>query len=228
MTVTVARTRIKICGITRPEDAQAAAAAGADAIGLVFYPTSPRAVTIEQAQAVLAATPALVTRVGLFVDADAGWVAEVARELSLDLLQLHGDESVEYCETLQYPWMKALRVRPDTDVAAEVARYAAGSAVLLDAYKQGVPGGTGESFDWTQAPAEATVPLVLAGGLEPGNVGAAIDTLRPYAVDVSGGVESAPGIKSPERIAAFARAVAQADGRLEEQGSEPRLVTSSN
>ncbi len=224
----MARTRIKICGITRAHDAQAAAAAGADAIGLVFYPQSPRAVSVAQAQSVLAATPALVTRVGLFVDADAGWVAEVAGELSLDLLQLHGDESPEYCEGLQYPWMKALRVRPGMDVSAEIGRYAGGSAVLLDAYKRGVPGGTGERFDWGLVPAGLAAPLVLAGGLDAGNVGSAIAALRPYAVDVSGGVEASPGIKSADHIAAFADAVALADAQLDQQGLERRLATSSN
>ncbi len=214
----MARTRIKICGITRPEDAETAFLAGADAIGLVFYPKSPRAVCLEQARAVVAAAPALVTTVGLFVNADPGWLAEISRELSLGLVQLHGDESPDYCESLGLPWMKALRVMPGMDVARELDRYAGGSAILLDAYKKGVPGGTGERFDWSLVPPVSPLPLVLAGGLDAGNVGAAIDAVQPFAVDVSGGVEESPGIKAAERIRQFVSAVQQAD-RVEPVGS---------
>lgn len=211
MTLAVSRTRIKICGITRPEDAETVVSAGVDAIGMVFYPDSPRAVTLEQARAVCAAVPALVSTVGLFVDADAGWVAEVGEELGLGLLQFHGAEQPTYCEGFSRPWMKALRVATDTDVAAEIDRYRGGSAVLLDTYKQGVPGGTGERFDWDKVPGDPNIPLVLAGGLSAENVAQAIDATRPFAVDVSGGVEQAPGIKSVERIGAFVDAVYRAD-----------------
>lgn len=211
MTLAVPRTRLKICGITRPEDAQAAVGAGADAIGLVFYPDSPRAVTLEQARTVCAAVSALVTTVGLFVDADPGWVTEVGDELGLGLLQFHGAEEPAYCEAFSRPWMKALRVAADTDVAAEIDRFRSGSAVLLDTYKKGVPGGTGERFDWALVPAAPSIPVVLAGGLDADNVAEAIAMTRPYAVDVSGGVEEAPGIKSAERIGAFVDAVRRAD-----------------
>ncbi len=207
----MSRTRIKICGITRPEDAAVAVNAGADAIGLVFYPDSPRVVSLEQARAVVAAVPAMVTTVGLFVDADAAWVREISGELSLGLLQFHGAESPGYCEGFQVPWMKALRMAPGVNVAAEIDRYSAGAAVLLDAYKPGVPGGTGERFDWDRVPAFPELPVVVAGGLNADNVADAITATGAYAVDVSGGVEEAPGIKSAERVAAFVAAVRQAD-----------------
>ncbi len=207
----MARTRIKICGITRRQDAAAAVNAGADAVGLVFYADSPRAVTPEQAQAIVADVPAMVTTVGLFVDADPGWVAEVSDGLSLGLLQFHGSETPGYCEGFQRPWMKALRVAAAMNVADEIDRYSGGSAILLDTYKKGVPGGTGERFDWGQVPSAPRLPLVLAGGLDAGNVQEAIAETGPYAVDVSGGVEAAPGIKSVDRIEAFVSAVRRAD-----------------
>ncbi len=207
----MARTRIKICGITRLQDAQAAVRAGADAIGLVFYADSPRAVSLEQAQGIATAVPAMVTTVGLFVDADPGWVAEVSDELSLGLLQFHGNEAPDYCEGFRRPWMKALRVAPGMNVAAEIDRYSGGSAVLLDTYKKGVPGGTGERFDWGLVPSMPGLPLVLAGGLDADSVQDAIAATTPFAVDVSGGVETAPGIKSVQRIEAFVSAVRQAE-----------------
>ncbi len=211
----MARTRIKICGITRPQDAQAAVDAGADAIGLVFYAASPRAVQMEQAREIIDRLPAMVTSVGLFVDADPGWVAEIAAELSLGLLQFHGDETPDDCAAHRQPWMKALRVRPGLDVGAEMRRYSGGTAVLLDAYKQGVPGGTGERFDWSLIPGQSPVPIVLAGGLDAGNVGEAISRCTPFAVDVSGGVEASPDIKSADRIYEFVAAVQRADAAQE-------------
>ncbi len=197
------RTRVKICGITRPEDGQEAARLGVDAIGLVFYAPSPRAVDVEQALEISAALPPFVTRVGLFVNAERAAIESILARVPLDLLQFHGDETPDACEGFSRPYIKALRVRPDLDVAAEVRRYAGAAGILLDAFQEGVPGGTGRSFDWAQIPAGLDRPLILAGGLDAGNVAAAIAQVRPYAVDVSGGVEAAKGIKDPQRMAAF-------------------------
>lgn len=199
--------RCKICGITRVEDALAAAAAGADAIGLVFYAKSPRAVSVQQARAIIEALPPFVTTVGLFVDAAHDELARVLDAVPLDLLQFHGDESVAECERLRRPYIKALRVRPGDDVAARIAPYRSAAGILLDTYVAGVPGGTGEAFDWSLVPHDAPRPIILAGGLTPDNVAAAIAQARPYAVDVSGGVEAGKGIKDGEKIRAFVRAV---------------------
>jgi phosphoribosylanthranilate isomerase len=205
------RTRVKICGLTRPDDAQAAAAAGADAIGLVFYAKSPRAVDIAQARAVLAALPPFVTSVGLFVDAPAALVAEVLRMVPLDLLQFHGDEPPEHCVAFGRPWVKAVRVRPGLDLAGEAGRYAGARALLLDAYSPGIPGGTGEAFDWALIPPALRPRIILAGGLTPDNVADAIGRVRPYAVDVSGGVEAARGIKDHAKLDAFMQGVRDGD-----------------
>jgi phosphoribosylanthranilate isomerase len=205
------RTRVKICGITRIEDALAAARAGADAIGLVFYPQSPRAVTIDMAQAICAALPPFVSTVGLFVDADPAAVKAMLQRVPLDLLQFHGTETPAYCAAFERPFLKALRMRDAIDVEAVRAQYSAARALLLDTYRPGVPGGTGAAFDWQRVPRTLATQIVLAGGLTPDNVGAAIAQARPFAVDVSGGVESAPGIKSAERIQAFIAAVSRAD-----------------
>lgn len=208
------RTRVKICGITRIEDALAAARAGADAIGLVFYAPSPRAVTAAQAQAICAALPPFVSTVGLFVDAEPAAVAAVLQQVPLDLLQFHGDETAEYCRQFARPFLKAVRMREATDVAALRAQFNQARALLLDTYRAGVPGGTGEVFDWRRVPPALAAQIVLAGGLNPDNVGAAIQQARPYAVDVSGGVESAAGIKDIARINAFIAAVERADRSL--------------
>lgn len=202
--------RSKICGITRIEDALAAVEAGADAIGLVFYARSPRAVTVQQARAIIAALPPFVTTVGLFVDASRCELTEILEAVPLDLLQFHGDETPAACEGFNRPWIKALRVRPGDDLEAQCRVYANASGILLDTYVAGVPGGTGEAFDWSLIPERLSKPIILAGGLSADNVGAAIAQVRPYAVDVSGGVEQAKGIKDPARIAAFMRAVRQA------------------
>lgn len=199
--------RIKICGITRIEDALAAAAAGADAIGLVFYAPSPRAVLPAQAATILAALPPFITTVGLFVDADAAYVREVLRQVPLDLLQFHGDEDAAYCEQFERPYLKAVRVRADQDLATVAAAWPSASGILLDSYKPGVPGGTGEVFDWALVPAERRWNLVLAGGLSADNVAQAITEVQPWAVDVSGGVEAAKGIKDIEKINAFVQEV---------------------
>lgn len=204
------RTRVKICGITRVDDALNAARAGCDAIGLVFYAKSARCVNAAQAAEIAAALPPFVAKVGLFVDASAEEVASVLSAVRLDLLQFHGDEPPEFCERFGRPYMKAVRVRAGTNLLQYAARYASASALLLDAYQEGVPGGTGLTFDWSLIPPQMTKPLVLAGGLNPDNVAEAIRTTRPYAVDVSGGVEREKGIKDAARIAAFMQGVVDA------------------
>lgn len=212
MNVTVVRS--KICGITRVEDALAVVEAGADAIGLVFYGKSPRAVSVEQAAAILQALPPFVTTVGLFVDMPRDELQQLLQRLPLDLLQFHGNESPADCEGHGRPYIKALRVRPGEDVSAAMAPYAGARGILLDTFVEGVPGGTGASFDWSLVPERAAKPIILAGGLDAGNVAAAIRQVRPYAVDVSGGVEASKGIKDADKIRAFVRAVhdARCDG----------------
>jgi phosphoribosylanthranilate isomerase len=201
------RTRVKICGITRPEDGIEAARLGADAIGLVFYAPSPRHVTVAQAQAVCAVLPPFVSVVGLFVDAPAAEVLEVLQAVPLDVLQFHGDEAPAYCAAFGRPYLKALRMRDGLDVAAEARRYADAQGLLLDTYVPGEAGGTGQSFDWQRVPQGLDQPIILAGGLTPDNVAEAITTARPYGVDVSGGVEQAKGIKSAAKMATFMRGV---------------------
>ena len=207
--------RVKICGITRPDDGRHAARAGADAIGLVFYPPSPRYVSPRQAADIVAALPPFVTTVGLFVDAPPEQNAALLEQVPLDMLQFHGDESPEYCAAFQRPWIKALRMRDGVDPRAEADRYGAAGArgLLVDSYVPGVPGGTGERFDWDRLPADPSLPLVLAGGLDPANVAEAVRRVRPWAVDVSGGVEvlgvdgrRQGGIKDPGAVSAFIRA----------------------
>lgn len=205
------RTRVKICGITRLEDALKAVSAGADAIGLVFYPPSPRYLSPEQAKEIVRRLPPFVTVTGLFVDAPAEDVLRIARQCSLDLLQFHGDETPEYCEQFARPFMKALRMKPGIDLLQESSRFAGARALLLDTYRSGVPGGTGETFDWTRVPEALAGRIVLAGGLNCDNVTEAIRRLRPFAVDVSGGVEREKGIKDGDRIEAFMRGVERAD-----------------
>jgi len=197
------RTRVKICGITRPQDAIAAAQAGADAIGLVFYPASPRVVEIEQAREIIAALPPFVTTVGLFVDAGEAAIRRVLEALPLDLLQFHGDESPVECRRYGHPYIKALRMREQVDVLGTAREYHDAAGLLLDTYQAGVPGGTGDRFDWRRVPAHLTTPVILAGGLSPENVAEAMITARPYAVDVSGGVEVQPGIKDAYKIRSF-------------------------
>ena len=207
--------RVKICGITRPEDGRHAARAGADAIGLVFYPPSPRYVSPRQAIDIIAALPPFVTAVGLFVNMPADQVSALLERVPLDMLQFHGDESPDYCASFQRSWIKALRMRDGVDPRAEADRYRAAGArgLLVDSYVPGVPGGTGERFDWDRLPADPSLPLVLAGGLDPANVAEAVRRVRPWAVDVSGGVEvlgvdgrRQGGIKDPGAVSAFIRA----------------------
>ncbi|MDR9439869.1 MAG: phosphoribosylanthranilate isomerase [Halomonas sp.] len=203
------RTRIKFCGMTRPEDVDAAVAAGADALGFVLWPGSKRAVDEQRLAELAARVPAFVTRVGLFVDPDPALVARCAEHL--DLLQFHGNESPEACLAVGRPWIKALRMRDGLDLHAAAEAYAGARALLLDAYRPGVPGGTGETFDWSRIPAGLAKPVILAGGLTPDNVAEAIAAVAPFAVDVSGGIETGPGIKDVARMAAFLRAVRRAD-----------------
>ncbi|ASL27198.1 phosphoribosylanthranilate isomerase [Azotobacter chroococcum] len=206
----MAAVRSKICGITRVEDALVAAEAGADAIGLVFYPHSPRAVTLQQAQAIVSALPPFVTTVGLFVNASRRDIGEILDVLPLDLLQFHGDETPADCDGHRRPYIKALRVRPGEDVAARCLEYRNASGILLDTYVPGVPGGTGEAFDWSLVPRVLPKPVILAGGLTVRNVRSAIAQVAPYAVDVSGGVEVGKGVKDAEKIRAFIREVQSA------------------
>ena len=199
--------RSKICGITRVEDALVAAEAGADAIGLVFYAKSPRAVSVQQARAIIAALPPFVTTVGLFVNASRCELNETLDAVPLDALQFHGDETPADCEGYHRPWYKALRVKVGEDVRLQAARYAGASAILLDTFVAGVPGGTGEVFDWSLIPPDLPKPLILAGGLTCQNVQRAMDEVRPYAVDISGGVEISKGIKDAGRVREFVRLV---------------------
>lgn len=205
------RTRVKICGITRREDAQAAVRSGADAIGLVFYPPSPRAVTLEQAAAIVRHLPPFVTVVGLFVDASRGRVREILSAVPLDLLQFHGEENAAACSGHGRPWIKAIRMRESLDLEQLMHHYGEAAGLLLDTYRAGVPGGTGESFDWDRIPREMASQIILAGGLNPHNVDQAIRQVRPYAVDVSGGVEAAKGIKDTGKMAAFIAGVNRGD-----------------
>lgn len=202
--------RIKICGITRIEDALAAADAGADAIGLVFHAASPRAVSAEQATTIVRALPPFITTVGLFVDASEQQINEVLSQVPLDLLQFHGDEPDAFCQRFGRPYLKALRVRSGDDLDALAANWPGASGILLDSYKPGVPGGTGETFDWSLIPAQRDWSLVLAGGLNAANVRQAIGLTTPWAVDISGGVEASKGIKDASKINAFIQEVKRA------------------
>lgn len=195
--------RVKICGITSIADAHAAAQAGADAIGLVFYAPSPRAVSVAQAREIAASVGPFVTVTGLFVNAEASFIGDVLANVGLHVLQFHGDESREFCEQFQRPYMKALRMKPELDVEQAISEHPNSSAILLDAYHPGIPGGTGETFDWQRVPMRSARPIVLAGGLTPENVAMAIQSTQVYGVDVSGGVESAPGKKDPHKIEQF-------------------------
>lgn len=203
MVWTVARARIKICGITSVTDAVAAQEAGADAIGLVFYEPSPRAIDIDLAQEIACSVGPFVTTVGLFVNAEPAYVSEVLNRVPLHVLQFHGDETSMYCESFRRPYMKAIRMRPALDLASAIANYPSAAAILLDAYRPGIPGGTGETFDWQRVPQNIDKAIVLAGGLTSANVAEAIQTTNVYGVDVSGGVESAPGKKDAVKVREF-------------------------
>lgn len=201
------RTRIKICGITREEDAMSAAELGADAVGLVFYPPSPRCVSIPQALAISNALPPFVNIVALFVNPTKAEVTQVVSSLRVDLLQFHGDEEERACVQYGLPYLKAIRVKSDTNLIQYEQLYPTAKALLLDTYSDHAFGGTGETFDWAVIPKKMSKPIILAGGLSVDNVAKAVLQVRPYAVDVSGGVELSKGIKDPVKIAKFISAV---------------------
>lgn len=204
-------TRVKICGITRVEDGLAAARAGAHAIGLMFWTPSPRNVSIAQAKEIVAALPPLVTVVAVFVDPDKPLVEEVLHEVHPALLQFHGNEPPEFCRQFGAPYVKAIRVRPGLDLLQYASRYPDAKALLLDTFVDGIVGGTGRVFDWSLIPANLRVLVILSGGLNAGNVADAINHVRPWAVDVSSGVELSKGVKAAVKIAAFMEGVRSVD-----------------
>jgi len=205
-----AMTRVKMCGITRPQDGFTAAQAGADAIGLVFYAKSPRNVELAQAAGIARVLPPFVTTVALFVNPQPEQVIAVLQQVRPDVLQFHGEESPEFCRSFGVPYLKAVRVRPETDLLQFAALYADAQGLLLDAWSDAAHGGTGERFDWNLIPADLPKPVILAGGLSPVNVRTAIETVQPWAVDVSSGVEVSKGIKDAALIAAFMKEVKNA------------------
>ncbi len=197
------RTRVKICGITREQDALDVAKAGADAIGLVFYQKSPRHVTVSQAKAIVKVLPAFVTVVVLFVDASAEEIEQIISQVPVDCLQFHGDETAEFCRQFNKPYIKAVRMQSTTNLDVVSSEFHDARALLLDAYETDSKGGTGKQFNWNLIPPQRSHPIILAGGLHPDNVKEAITGVSPYALDVSSGVESAKGIKDKEKITAF-------------------------
>lgn len=205
------RTRVKFCGLMRPADVDAAVALGVDAVGLVFHAASPRAVEPEQAAQLTAALPAFVTAVGLFVDASPEQVRAVLEGVPLGALQFHGQETAEYCRSFARPWIKAIAVRPGLDLEAEARQFAGASSLLLDTYDPALAGGTGRRFNWDLVPSSLASRCVLAGGLRADNVAEAIRQLRPHAVDVSGGIEHAKGLKDRDKMTAFMNGVRDGD-----------------
>ncbi|MCW8957204.1 MAG: phosphoribosylanthranilate isomerase [Gammaproteobacteria bacterium] len=205
------RTRVKICGITRPEDALAAARLGVDAIGLVFYENSPRHLSIEQAQAVCQALPGFVTVVSLFLNPEPELVKDVLASVPVDLLQFHGTESGDFCRSFDHPYIKALGMAGEHGLVQRAIEYADARGVLLDSHETGAAGGTGETFDWHSIPEQFRQSIILAGGLNPQNVAEAIVAVRPYAVDLSSGVEAAPGIKDASLMVQLMKEVKRVD-----------------
>lgn len=203
------RARIKICGLTRPEDVLAAIEAGADALGFVFYPPSPRFIDIERAASLVQLVPPFVTTVGLFVNVEPQVVRETLAAVPLHLLQFHGDEGEAYCRQFDRPYIKAARMKPGIDLLQYASAFPSAQAILLDAFVEGFGGG-GKAFDWNLIPSALPKPLILSGGLDAGNVGEAISRVKPAAVDVSSGVEAAKGIKDAGKIHAFVSAVCAA------------------
>lgn len=207
-------TRVKICGITRVDDALTAARLGAYAIGLMFWPQSARAVTPIAAREIVAALPPFISAVGVFVNPEREWVKQAISTAGLNMLQFHGDavhETPEFCGQFSLPYIKAVRVREGLDLLQYATQYAGASGLLLDTYIEGAPGGTGHVFDWNLIPRNLPLPLILSGGLNPGNVTAAIKQVQPWAVDVSSGVERSKGIKDAEKIAAFMQGVSRSE-----------------
>lgn len=207
-------TRIKICGITREQDLHAVVSCGADAIGLVFYAKSPRYVSIQQAAKLVSHVPPFVTVVGLFVNPTIDYMQEVLANVSLDVLQFHGEELPTFCEQFGKPYLKAIRVKSGVDLVECATQFSSAQGLLLDAFVEGTHGGTGALFDWALIPQNLTLPIILSGGLHAGNVVAAIKQVRPYAVDVSSGVELAKGIKDAAKVAEFIQEVKQIDVQL--------------
>lgn len=205
------RTRVKICGIRDPEDARAAVAGGADALGFVFHKPSARYITPERAGEIIGELPAFVDAVGVVVDLEPAELENIARISGIDYFQFHGGEEPHACEAAGLPFLKALRVGPDADILPAAERYSRARGLLLDAFVQDVPGGTGSIFDWSRIPAVMPVPVFLAGGLTVDNVADAVGRVRPYGVDVSSGVERSPGAKDPDKITRFIRSVWDAD-----------------
>jgi len=205
------RTRIKICGFTQAKDAVVAANLGVDAIGLVFYPPSPRYVSIEQAKEIVAALPAFVTVVALFVDEQESQIREVLSHVSIDCIQFHGDESAGACRVYNKPYMKAIRMKPGLDIREIARQYNDATALLLDAYHPGIKGGSGSQFDWDLIPEDCSLPVVLAGGLQLDNVRQAIQSVKPYALDVSSGVEAEKGVKDVAKMTAFIQQINEGD-----------------
>jgi phosphoribosylanthranilate isomerase len=198
---------VKICGITRAEDAQAAVRLGASAIGFVFWQRSQRYISPEKARELISLLPAFVTAVGVYVDPDPDWVIETSSLAGLNLLQFHGDEPPDFCMQFSMPYIKAVRVKEGVDLIQYATRHSGAKGLLLDTFVEGAPGGTGQEFDWSLVPRDLRLPLILSGGLHAGNVARAISEVQPWAVDVSSGVEASGGIKDADKIAAFMRGV---------------------
>ncbi|WP_370446844.1 phosphoribosylanthranilate isomerase [Saccharospirillum sp. MSK14-1] len=207
------RTRIKLCGLKQMDDVVLADRLGADAIGLVFYPPSPRAISAVDAAPLATIAGAFCTRVGLFVNPSVDDVEAVLARVPLDVLQFHGDETPDFCASFGRAWMKALRVRNAQQLAADLETYNGANSLLLDAYKPGEPGGTGETFNWNLIPERWRSRIILAGGLTPANVAQAVQQVQPLGVDVSGGIEASKGIKSAEKMTEFVRQVRLADSQ---------------
>lgn len=207
----VMSTAVKICGITRGDDALAAAQLGAHALGFIFYAKSPRGVAPQRAAEIIRGLPPFITAVGLFVNPEESDIERVLARVPLNLLQFHGEETPEFCARFELPYIKAARVRAGLDLLQYAQHYSAARGLLLDAFVEGAHGGTGAAFDWSLVPRELPLPVILSGGLTPNNVAAAIRRVKPWAVDVSSGVEASPGIKDPRKIAAFMKEVRSAE-----------------
>ena len=205
------RTRVKICGFTQVNEAVTAAELGVDAIGLVFYPASPRHVSIDQAIKIVSALPAFVSVVGLFVDESESIIRDIINQVPIDCLQFHGNEQAEDCRRYNKPYMKAVRMKEGINMTQISEQYHDASALLLDAYHPAIKGGSGQQFDWDLIPKQCSLPIVLAGGLDQDNVKQAIQSVKPYALDVSSGVELEKGIKDVAKMAAFIQEINKGD-----------------